>query len=848
MHTQRFTKRFTRRFSPQGCLSPLALSLSLALSTLSGGAQAQASGAASPQVFHIPAGPLAPALTRFAQQAGVALVVDPQRVAGLQTQGLSGRFGVEEGFARLLQGTGVSIQKTGAGYLLAPASPAVPGSSVSQAAPGTVPAEPAAGAGTLPLNAAAPETTLTAPAVPGNPAQGEALETVVVQASRSNIEADKAPQTVQIIGKADIDRQLALSTNSSDVLSNLIPSYTPSRGKMNGSGETLRGRTPLILIDGVPQSNPIRPTGREAHTIDFSMVERIEVIQGANAVNGLGATGGTINLITKRPENGAFNQHVDVQATMPTSHIGSDVMGYKTTYRASGRQDRLDYLFAIAAEDQGLYRDAKGRSIGADNTQGDLMDSRSYDILGKIGWWLDDNQRLQFSLNRYQIKSEANYLAVVGNRTTGLPTTSVRGTPPGTPPWNDVWTSSVSYNHYDLAGMELSAMVFHQDFEGLFGADNSATFQDAAIAPVGTLYDQSRAVSKKLGSKVTLTKADLLDNRLKLTAGFDTLVDKGKQDLYGTGRTYVPESEYRNLSLFVQGEYKPLEKWTLHGGVRREFADLRIDSYRTLARYNRVAVQGGTLDFNETLYNAGIVFEPTPHWNLFASYSEGFGMPDVGRVLRAINTPGQNVDDMHSLSPIVTQSVELGARFKRGPWEAEASWFRSSSDYGSRVIRVNDAFMLAREKNQIDGVDAGLAYRFNRAHKGKLSYVHTRGRYDSDDNGSLDAKLDGLNVAPNRLVASWTAQWDEQLSSFLQLQHAFSKDFGDPARKFTGYTLVDASLNYKLPGKQGTLRLAVANLFNRNYITYYSQSALVEPLRYFAGRGRTLTVGYSIDF
>lgn len=827
--------RDAKRFSPRGCLSPLALSLSLALAAMAGGAHAQAPGAVNAQAFSIPAGPLAPALNRFAQQAGVALVVDPQRVAGLRTQGLDGRYGVDEGFARLLQGTGYSIQKTEAGYLLAPAVPA--------AAPAARPA-PAAAA------AAAPEAAAVVAAsdAASLPAEGEALETVVVQASRSNIEAEKAPQTVQIIGKADIDRQLALSTNSSDVLSNLIPSYTPSRGKMNGSGETLRGRTPLILIDGVPQSNPIRPTGREAHTIDFSMVERIEVVQGANAVNGLGATGGTINLITKRPENGAFNQHVDVQATMPTSDIGGDVMGYKTTYRASGRQDRLDYLFAIAAEDQGLYRDAKGRSIGADNTQGDLMDSRSYDVLGKIGWWLDDNQRLQFSLNRYKIKSEANYLAVAGNRATGLPTTSVRGTPEGTPPWNDVWTSSISYNHYDLAGMELSAMVFHQDFEGLFGADNSATFQDATIAPVGRLYDQSRAVSKKLGSKVTLTKADLLDNRLKLTTGFDTLVDKGKQDLYGTGRTYVPESEYRNLSLFVQGEYKPFEKWTLHGGVRRESADLRIDSYRTLARYNRVAVQGGKLDFNETLYNAGVVFEPTKDWNLFASYSEGFGMPDVGRVLRAINTPGQDVDDMQSLSPIVTKSVELGARFKRGPWEAEASWFRSSSDYGSRVIRVNDAFMLAREKNRIDGVDTSLGYRFNRAHKGKLSYVHTKGRYDSDDNGTLDARLDGLNVSPDRLLASWTAQWTGQLSSFVQVQHAFSKTFDDPAKKFTGYTLVDASMNYKLADKKGTLRLAVANLFNRNYITYYSQSALVEPLRYFAGRGRTLTLGYSLDF
>lgn len=822
--------RDAQRYGPRGCLTPLAFSLSLALASIAGMAHAQApapAAAAGAQHFRIPAGPLAPALNRFAQEAGVALVVDPARVAGLSTQGLQGRYGVDEGFAQLLRGTGQSIRKTDAGYLLAPA------------------AAPAVRLQAVPAAAVAPAQAPQAEAVPV-PAEGEALETVVVQASRSNIEAEKAPQTVQVIGRADIERQLALTTNSSDVLSNLIPSYTPSRGKMNGSGETLRGRTPLILIDGVPQSNPIRPTGREAHTIDFSMVERIEVVQGANAVNGLGATGGTINLVTLRPENGAFNQHVDVQATLPTSGIGSDVMGYKATYRASGRRDRLDYLFSIAAEDQGLYRDARGRSIGADNTQGDLMDSRSYDVLGKIGYWLDDDQRLQFSVNRYRIKSEANYLAVAGNRATGLPTTSVRGTPPGTPPWNDVWTSSVSYNHYDLAGMELSAMAFQQDFEGLFGADNSATFQDAAIAPVGTLYDQSRAVSKKFGSKVTLTKADLLERRLKLTTGFDTLVDKGKQDLYGTGRTYVPESEYRNLSLFLQGEYKPIDRLTLHGGVRREYADLRIDSYNTLARYNRVAVQGGTLDFNETLYNAGVVFEPAKDWNVFASYSEGFGMPDVGRVLRAINTPGQSVDDMQSLSPIVTQSVELGTRLKRGAWEAEASWFRSDSDYGTRVIRVNDAFMLAREKNRIEGVEGALGYRFSRAHKGRLSYVHTKGRYDSDDNGSLDARLDGLNVAPDRLVASWTAQWDERLSSFVQLQHAFGKTFDDPAKRFTGYTLVDASLNYRLP--KGSLRLAVANLFNRSYITYYSQSALVEPLRYFAGRGRTLAVGYSLDF
>jgi len=815
-------------------LLPLALALQL---TLAVAAVATPFGAAA-QVRHysIPAGPLGAALTRFAQEAGVSIALDARRAAHLQSPGLSGSHGVEEGFRRLLEGTGYTIDKTAAGYRLVPAAPQA--GAVTSEAP--VPVSPAAAdAGS------APAAATTANDAPDAPRSGS-LQEVTVSASRSNMEAAKAPQTVQIIDKEEIEQQLAISGNSSDALSNLIPSYTPSRGKMNGSGETLRGRTPLILIDGVPQSNPIRPTGREAHTIDFSMLERIEVIQGANAINGLGATGGTINLITKRPEKGSFNQHLDVQTTMPTSHIGSDVMGYKSTYRADGRLDKLDYLFAFSYEDQGLYRDARGRSIGADNTQGDLMDSRSHDFLGKIGYWLDDNQRLQFSVNRYRIKSKASYTAVAGDRALGIPTTSIEETPPGTPPWNDVWTTSASYNHYDLAGMEFSAMVFHQKFEALFGADNSSTFQDPRIARNGTLYDQSRAASSKTGSKITLTKADLLDNRLKVTGGFDTLFDSGKQDLYTTGRTYVPSSDYRNISLFAQAEFKLLDKLALHGGVRREYADLSVDTYRTLARYNRVTVEGGKLKFDKTLYNVGLVFEPVENLNLYTSYSQGFGMPDVGRVLRSINVPGQSIDNLKSLAPIVTDSVEVGGRYKRGNWDFDASYFRSASDFGSRVIRVGDAFMTAREKNRIEGIDLGVGYRFNRAHKIKLAYSRTKGRYDSDENGSLDATLDGLNVAPDRLIATWSADWSDRLSSFLQVQHAFSRRFDDPQKNFKGYALVDVSLRYKLP--KGTVRLAIANLFNRDYISYYSQSALVEPLRYFAGRGRTLTLGYSIDF
>jgi len=677
-------------------------------------------------------------------------------------------------------------------------------------------------------------------------AQGESPEVMVVTATRTGTAKEDSPQTVRIITQEEIAQQRQLTSDSSQILSNLLPSYSPSRQKMSGSGETLRGRTPLIMIDGIPQSNPLRPTGREAHTIDFAMVEQIEIIQGANATNGVGAAGGVINIITKRPEPGSFNQHLEVQLTTPTSEFGSETNAYKTNYGFSGNTDSIDYLFSLSYEDQGLYLDGDGDPVGVDNTQGDLMDSRSYDLLGKLAYWIDDDQRLQFSLNHYDIEGNNDYVSVTGDRDNGVPTTSVRGTPEGDAPYNEVWTTGLSYDNYDLAGMHLSALAFYQDYESLFGATDSGNFQDAAIAPVGSLYDQTLADTSKYGTKFSLTKDDLWDQRLKLTAGFDTLFDETEQYLYSTDRTYVPPVEYTDLSPFVQAELKPIDSLTLSAGVRYEYAKLDIDSYQTVAARNSVDVEGGSPSFDETLYNVGAVWSPIRDWSLFANYSEGFSIPDVGRALRGIEEPGQSVDDFENLSPIVTDNIETGVRFEGERLAAELSYYESSSDFGSRVTRSGDAFVMQRQETEIKGVEASMDYRFTDAHSAKLAYSHMTGRYDSNDNGSLDAKLDGLNVAPDRLIASWSARWTNDITSFVQANYAFDESFDDADKEFDGYLLVDAAMGYQLP--VGQVNVGISNLLDEQYITYYSQSALVNNDRYFAGRGRTLTLGYSLDF
>ncbi|WAM51239.1 TonB-dependent receptor [Vreelandella venusta] len=671
-------------------------------------------------------------------------------------------------------------------------------------------------------------------------------QTVVVTASRTNSSKQDSPQTVRVITEEEINQQLQLTSDSSQILSNLLPSYSPSRQKMTGSGETLRGRKPLILIDGIPQSNPLRPTGREAHTIDFSMVEQIEVIQGANATNGVGAAGGVINLITKRPEPGSFNQHAEVQITTPTSELDSDTLSYKTSYGVSGNRGDVDYLFSASLEDQGLFLDGNRDPVGVDNTQGDLMDSRSFNILGKLAYWIDDDQRLQFTLNHYNIEGHNNYVSVTGDRANGVVTTSERGTPEGDAPYNRVWTTGLSYDHYDLAGMRLSAQMFYQDYEALFGATNSATFQDPAIAPVGSFYDQTMASTSKFGTKVSLTKDDLLNDRLSLTGGFDTLFDETEQYLYQSDRTYVPPTEYTDLSPFIQAEFRPVDSLLLSAGARYEYAKLKINDYQTVAANNSVDVAGGNPSFNETLYNVGAVWKPVDHWSLFANYSEGFSIPDVGRALRGISTPNQSVNSIENLSPIVTDNIETGVRFENDRLAAELSYYESSSDFGSRLTEVDDVFYMQRQETEIKGFEASVDYQFTDQHTGRLAYSRMEGRYDSNDDGSLDAKLSGLDVSPDRLTASWSANWTDNLSTFVQANYAFDKTFDEANREFDGYLLMDAAVGYQLP--VGQVNVGIANLLDEQYVSYYSQSALVNDERYFAGRGRTVTFGYRVDF
>jgi len=674
----------------------------------------------------------------------------------------------------------------------------------------------------------------------------ESIEEVVITASRTPRPLSTIPNTVTLINQEALTQQININNDMSTILGNLIPSFSPSRQKLTSAGESLRGRSPMYMVDGVPQSNPLRDGSRDGHTIDPLMLERVEVIHGANAIHGLGASGGIINLIT-RDSTEETVQRLRLESDYQTEDFGES-LGYGASYNFAGQVGEVDLLASLVYRETGIAYDADGDVIGFDNTQGDSMDSTTFNGFLKMGYdWAD--QRIELAVNHYDIAGNNDWVTVNGDSTQGIPTTASKGNILGDAAANEVTLLSANYTKENFLGHSLHIHAFTQEFTATYGGGIFATFQDPVF---GTdIFDQSANNSEKDGLKITLVKDELADLPLSLVYGIDFFRDTTYQELVQTGRKWVPASEYQNYAPFMQFEAQPIEDMTLTLGVRHEVSELQVADFTTLASYNGGQfVAGGEPDFSETLVNVGGTYNLSDNWRAFGNYSESFSMPDVGRVLRGINQPNLTVESFLDLKPIFTENAELGLEFDAQQFNAQISYYVSESDFGQRLqANADGIFSVERERTEIDGIEFRAEWLLSDSDNIALRYARTEGEYDSDADGRVDTDLAGQNIAPNRINLSWDRTWTQSLSSRVQLNRLLDRKFDNAAgvqtAEFAGYTTVDASVNLNLTS--GVLSLNAQNLTNEDYFTYYSQTTPSNG-RYFKGIGRSVSLTYNMQF
>lgn len=714
-------------------------------------------------------------------------------------------------------------------------------------------------------------------------------ETIVVTAARTILPPNALPLTIDVITKDTLDQQIAISGSVTDAVANLTPSFSPTRQKLSGSGESLRGRSPLYAINGIPQSTPMRDGSRDGFTVDGFFIDRVELIYGSNALQGIGGTGGIVNQVTVgAPREEGISGRALLQGTADNDFSKAG-MGGKIAGLLQYKAGRFDATVGAAYDIRGVFSDAKGRPIGLNLTQGETQDSKTLSLFARLGYELSPTARLDLIASRFELKGDGDYVAVAGNRLTGLPTSARRGTPPGKSAASRTESVALSLTDTDLGGGNFVSQIFFNRSRDTFGGEvaTQATFQDPALAPVGTLFDQSQNRSRKLGAKFSYERAVPGFEDLTVTIGFDALIDKTEQALIATGRTWVPPSDFRSLAPFGQANLKLFDGMVrLAGGVRWENVQIKIDDFHTLASttfvacttppaapvtpcglstYGGVDVAGGKPKFKDLLINGGVIVEPWDGIRAYASYAEGFTVPDIGRITRSVRDKGIDIDNFLDISPVVSNNREIGLEIKRGPVDASAAYFWSSSDKGQLLVTgVDRNFDVQRLRVEIQGLEVNLGIQTPiDGLKLNIGYAHLKGRFDSDKipDGKVDSDLDGVNISPDRLnlAASYASG---PFSARVQTQVYFKRRFDGKDRAiddaagrpnllgdndFGGYTLTDATARYQTG--IGGISLSVQNLFNKQYIDYSSDTRLPKDnLAYFAGRGRTFTLGWDYRF
>ncbi|MPQ57892.1 TonB-dependent receptor [Duganella sp. FT27W] len=796
----------------------LALVPLIALAGLSQVATAQAQSApvavaTSNQPDGIPAGALGPALSRFAARAGVALSFDGALVASKTSAGLTGAASVDDGFAQLLRGTGLQAERlAGGAYTLKVATVARGGG----AAPSAAPEAPPRGEVPVPV-----------------------MATVEVTAQRTNSTLIRPTRQSTEIGREELDELRQASDSLATVLAKVVPGMADSSRTITDYGQTLRGRTALVLVDGIPL-NTNRDSSRNMASINLASIDKVEVLRGSSALYGAGASGGII-AITTRPAGGAPFAETSASVRSSLSRPGRDGLGAEVTHYLSGTGGDIDYAVNAGLQHIGASYDGKGRRIAPEPSQGDLFDSDNYTFGAKIGLRIDRNQRLQLAASRYVADQDSDYgsdpavARLPAGTAVALPRTGLQ-----LARQNQLRNSlaSLSYQHRDLLGSAVSTQLYYRDYYTRF-----TPFDARAVATRGNNVDQVMQNSRVAGGRATIDTP--LATGLKLLWGVD--VNRERSDMpddvfdpvaYDTSggsvfqRTgtlmYMPPLTTRSVGAFGQLQYKLNPQWSFEGGVRREQARAKFDDFVPLSQLRAASprpVRGGALSYAAWMTNAGAVFKPAPAHEVYASLSQGFQLPDMGIQLRNA-TPAFNLASS-DLKPVKTNHYELGWRGATGDLAATAAVFHTTSKLGD-VQSFNNGLILTRTAEKIRGVEASVDYvPAATPWGGGATVTAMRGR-ETPQGAIGDQAMSGYRIPPVKVTGYVQYKPAARWSSRLQVTHFGARDYrlngqtGFGRREVSSYTTLDLVTRYQFD-RRHTVSLGIENLLDRYYLPAYSQ-------------------------
>ncbi|ANI32647.1 ligand-gated channel [Pseudomonas sp. JY-Q] len=749
--------------------------------------------------WSIPAGPLAPALDRFAREAGISLSFDAQNVANRNTNGVQGALDTRSALSSLLRGTELQIEPQGPNAYL------------------VIPQPKPAG----PLELGATEDYRLAPVIINAKVKASAdddANSVVAKelwvGGKVATSILNTPASVSVVTNKEM-QQRSVSTTEEAL------QYTPGVvSDYYGSDDRndyflIRGFQATTYRDGLTLSS-MRGVREDPYAY-----ERIEILRGANStLFGPADPGGSVNFVTKQPRFEKFGQGYVTYGSYDHAETGIDV------------GDALN-------DEQTLAGRFTAKMQNSDREYDHSQDDNRF-VMGGLTWAPTDFTSATVVLDYLKTNSSPN--------SGGYPLDKEydRSDFYGEPGYNfhDVERTSLSGNitHDFDNGFTLRSNLRYSELTDDFGyvylSDNASrvgttipryvfgTDSDADQLN-GNLMLQYDAQFEHIDSS-TLVGVEYLDSTTKQSSvyGLAPSIDIANPVFTGVPGGITPYSRKKNdattKAVFLQQNLSFFDRVIATAGVRNDSMDLSSKEYIG-------GEQTEKDNFSETSYRTALTYIVNDEVSTYVSMVESVSPPQVG------------------VTPQTGKQYEVGIKYS--PMGMDALF--SAAVYDLTQENVTIAVVLPSGiieqqtvgESRVRGLDLEAKAQVTQDISviGAYSYMESEVLRGSLYDGS-SLKGNEFTTAPKHTASLWSYYdipgTDVSVGLGARYVGAYYMDAAN-TKKSDGTTLFDAALNYKI-AKGTDLALNVSNLFDEQHVVGSGTANYYNP-----GREVTAKVSYS---
>lgn len=797
--------------------APLALAAALALAALTAHAQGPSAGLSGPPAsFNLAAQSLSQALSNWALQTGMQLIVQPALVAGKTAPAVSGTLTPGQALDRLLAGSGLTAVREGNAVVIKSVAAAGGAATLAEV---TVQAQAERSDGLPPVYAG------------GQLARGGRLG---------------------MLGNTDV---MDTPFNTTNYTSQLIENEQAST-----LGDVLRNDPSVGLNQSPATANPgtfnIRGFSTNANSSTFDglsgmmpwwgafpteFIERVEVLKGPNALlNGMapgGNVGGIVNLVPKRAG--------DTPLTRLTLGVESDALwkGHVDIGRRFGANGEWGVRF------NGSYKKGEGY-IDGQKREGDAG-ALALDYRG---------QRMRLTLDAYRFEQKMHgggpLVASAGSGLTSLPAAPDGRTNmlPGAPESKSTTQALILGGEYDLSDhwtAYAKAGVSRDDIPSQW-TQNVSVLKANGDANLTTIAWPAKRNTQSVQAGLRgRFQTGPVSHALALNASYLTQ-DAYSYRLFGASQptniyapmpivawqvtpTPIPKTGELTLSGFALADTLGFmnDRVLLTLGVRRQ-------------NVNQTALSNSgvvTSAYDESAWTpmAGLVVKPTDDLSLYGNYIEGLSAGTIVGV--------QYANANQVFPPYKTKQMEVGAKLQAGRFINTVSVFQIArpSVVGDNSTTPPTARLDGEQRNR--GVEWTIFGELTRGLRMLGGVTYLQGKQTRTQGGLNDG-----NQAPGSppWVANLGADWDVPGMPGVALSgrvvHTASQYVDDTNLvKIPSWTVLDVGARYatRLGGKDVVFRANVDNLFDKKYWSGVSSNLSGAVV---LGAPRTFRLSATVDF